>query len=374
MNNHYLFNVQYYDYLFEDTPNYKETKYLNNLLLKTTLNGSDHFSYPKTIGSHSCSMSVVYPGILIGIGNPHMAGNTKTSKKEESNDKERNDEKSNQEEIKAGITLDYTTGLPYIPGSSIKGAIRSVFKQPGEKGKKETEGHYQQRCEAYHSRLEYVRTRIHDVCPDKCVLTEEVLMKLEKEIFASSEMGQGDVFYDAFPVKGGPQGKLFAFENITPHEDFKEPQTFRMLKLLPGVVFDFRFRIMNSKVIPALTADKKLELFKIFISDFGLGAKTNLGFGMLEEKNNRSDDETQEDDDSVEASVVGYNEKKTVAYLSAGNQKASLFFKNVSGAKYGKIDEILHKNDKVRIRYIGKDDKGYDQWKFVEFIPRPKTT
>ena len=50
-----------------------------------------------------------YPGVLIGTGNPH--------------------EISMENAIKCGFSFDYVTGLPYIPGSSIKGMLRSYFSK-----------------------------------------------------------------------------------------------------------------------------------------------------------------------------------------------------------------------------------------------------
>src|SRR5690606_9438219 len=48
-----------------------------------------------------------YPGLLIGSGYQHESGG--------------------ENEFKIGFFFDYTTGLPQIPGSSVKGVLRSSF-------------------------------------------------------------------------------------------------------------------------------------------------------------------------------------------------------------------------------------------------------
>jgi len=54
-------------------------------------------------------LTTVYPGLLIGSGYPH--------------------ESSVIGELKLGFHFDYTTGLPVIPGSSIKGVLRDAFEK-----------------------------------------------------------------------------------------------------------------------------------------------------------------------------------------------------------------------------------------------------
>lgn len=56
----------------------------------------------------SFTLSVCYPGLVTGVGIGHEA--------------------KIEEEFKLGIHLDYTTGLPVIYGSSVKGVLRSAFE------------------------------------------------------------------------------------------------------------------------------------------------------------------------------------------------------------------------------------------------------
>ncbi|NLD50275.1 MAG: type III-B CRISPR module RAMP protein Cmr6, partial [Clostridiaceae bacterium] len=95
-----------------------------------------------------------------------------------------------------------------------------------------------------------------------------------------------DVFYDAVIVKAGKENRLLGLENITPHKTSEteyngltEPNPLTLLKVIPNVVFLFRFRLTDK----VLNTDTKLNLFNQILIDMGVGAKTNTGFGVLEE-------------------------------------------------------------------------------------------
>ena len=166
-------------------------------------------------GYYSFVLKTTYPGLLLGLGYPHGA------------------EKGSDAAVKLGFSLDYVSGLPVIPGSTVKGTLRSIQR------KIKGDGNWE-----------------HD-----------------------SE----DVFFDAYPVT---QGQLLAFESITPHADdgLKNPIPIRLLKVRPGVEFLFRFRLTKKG---QLTAAEKRELFKELLMLTGIGAKTNVGFGGLEASENK---------------------------------------------------------------------------------------
>ena len=72
------------------------------------------------------NLKTIYPGLLIGSGYGHdFKGDVENDKKEQEN-----------EAFKIGFYFDFTTGMPVIPGPSIKGAIRSCFPQRSVKTKK----------------------------------------------------------------------------------------------------------------------------------------------------------------------------------------------------------------------------------------------
>ncbi len=218
----WFFNVEYFDRAFDSASNMS----IPNRILQNARPKSYKSSGKTLPGQKSFTLQVEYPGLMAGVGYPHAAGA--------------------ESEVCAGCSLDYVTGLPYIPGSSVKGVLRSAFEHEG-----------------------YIKEILED---------EEVDVKaLEKEIFDNS-----DIFLDAFPVDGMCNGVL-ELENITPHHNtplgtLSEPTPLTFVKVKPDVVFEFRFMLKDGNTV---SAEKKLELFRQIILDLGIGAKTNVGFGRF---------------------------------------------------------------------------------------------
>jgi CRISPR-associated protein Cmr6 len=118
--------------------------------------------------------------------------------------------------------------------------------------------------------------------------------ELEKEIFDGMKgedkipSYERDIFFDAFPstdIKEDNETeyvfRLMGIESITPHGEendiFQTPNPITLVKVKPGVVFKFQFRLHDGTI----TAGKKKYLFRKIITDLGIGAKTNVGFGVL---------------------------------------------------------------------------------------------
>lgn len=187
---------------------------------------NNKLDYNKTdIAKQTLILKTTYPGLLIGTGNPHGTGKS-------------------DEDINMGFSFDYVTGQPYIPGSSVKGVLRSHFKNSPEVIKEILE-------------------------------QEDVAVNaLEKEIFDDGN----DVFLDAVLYDGDEYGRVMGEDYITPHKDAtKNPIPIRIIKILPNVRFEFRF-ILTDGII---TSTQKLELFTTLLQVFGAGAKTNVGYGVF---------------------------------------------------------------------------------------------
>jgi len=177
-------------------------------------------------GAQTFELTTTYPGLLVGSGYNHPKL------------------KENKDDFQLGFFFDHTTGLPLISGSSIKGVLRSVFAHP-----------------------EFIED----------VYGKDVTDKL-KYIFEEQKV----IFYDAFIVKSANEDKkIFGSDYITshysdePNGEFKEPNPIKFLKILPEVSFRFQFRFLEKD------DEVYLELFKDIIQDFGLGAKTNTGYGKF---------------------------------------------------------------------------------------------
>ncbi|WP_295421679.1 type III-B CRISPR module RAMP protein Cmr6 [Sulfurovum sp.] len=177
------------------------------------------------IGSTRFQATTAYPGLILGSGNAHEIPDVKG-------------------QAILGFHFDYTSGLPVIAGSSIKGVLRSAFKHP-----------------------EYIQALLDD---------ENVDVKaLEEEIFDNA-----DIFYDAHIIKADAYGRILGDDYITPHSDpLKDPIPLRFIKVLPDVTFAFHFELGEG----ILNRSEKEMLFRKILEELGLGAKTNVGYGKLGE-------------------------------------------------------------------------------------------
>jgi len=178
----------------------------------------------EALGNIHFKATTTYPGLLLGSGYLHELP-------------------SIEGQAILGFDFDYTTGLPIIRGSSIKGVLRSAFKH-----------------------TEYIK----DILSNQDIDIE----KLEKEIFENN-----DIFFDATIVSGG---KILADDYLCPHgeDPLKNPTPLRFIKVAPNI--DFRFDFLLSDGI--ISKEEKVVLFGQILYDLGVGAKTNVGYGKFDDK------------------------------------------------------------------------------------------
>ena len=212
------------------------------------------------------NMRVQAPGLLIGSGLAHGLPGS-------------------EEDVKTGLQFDYTSGLPVIPGSSVKGVIRSAF--PTIKEDKE------QSNEADAEKLNYIKSLIADI-PEfsSLVLEDKDILELGNQMF-----NHGDVFADALLVgygtrmkQHGPVKQVLTEDYITPHTGgpLAQPIPIKIVKVAPGVTFAFCFKFNETKIgAKVVSASMKKALCAAILQDLGVGAKTNVGYGVLKEVNNQ---------------------------------------------------------------------------------------
>lgn len=196
------------------------------------------------------NLKTTYPGLLIGSGVSHGV--------------------TSEADIKVGLQFDYTTGLPYIPGSSIKGVLRSVFPDPNL-SKEDNESH-----------IEYLRIKLKEITGKEW--KKEDISSLRKKLFEEGENSSlRDIFFDALMVGTSSKAKPFLGNDyITPHKNpFDDPTPIQFIKVLPDVEFRFSFQL-NANV-PELKPKERILLYKKILLDWGVGAKVNLGYGDMVE-------------------------------------------------------------------------------------------
>jgi CRISPR-associated protein Cmr6 len=261
MNLNYLLNKEYYDGLTQ-----KHFRECNDALVSRQYQiGTKELV---DFSDSSVCLRTTYPGLLIGLGNAHNA-------KEGIKDGEDGDE------IKLGFTLDYVTGLPMIPGSTVKGVLRSAFTRHPE----------------------YVANEVL-----QC--SESAISSIEKAIF--SEGSTKVAFFDAVPIAPGKCGRLFGLDNITPHPDpLKGPNPLTMLKVIPNVVFLFRFGFDRWDDSIGVSRERLKDAFKEIFIALGVGAKTNVGYGAMEELTEQEMKELLKSEDKYHFMEPDYAQSQT---------------------------------------------------------------
>jgi len=175
------------------------------------------------LGNIHFNATTTYPGLLLGSGYNHELPSV-------------------EGQAILGFDFDYTSGLPIIRGSSIKGVLRGAFKHQ-----------------------DYIKELLNqDVDID--------IESLEEEIFEN-----GDIFFDAVIASGG---KILGDDYLAPHKDdpLKNPIPLRFIKIMPNITFRFDFELGDG----VITKENKAILFGAILEDLGLGAKTNVGYGKFE--------------------------------------------------------------------------------------------
>lgn len=220
----------------------------------------------RTANFYVVKMKVQAPGLLIGSGLAHGLPGS-------------------EEDVKTGLQFDYTSGLPVIPGSSVKGVIRSAF--PTIKEDKE------QSNEADAEKLNYIKSLIADIPKFSALgLEDKDIFELGNQMF-----NHGDIFADALLVGYGtrmkqqvPVNQILAEDYITPHTGgpLAQPIPIKIVKVAPGVTFAFCFKFSETKIgSKKVDADMKMALCTAILQDLGVGAKTNVGYGVLKEVKNQ---------------------------------------------------------------------------------------
>ena len=238
MNNlNLMFNKTYYEKLGcpkEELE--KDIEKKNKVIFGTVFDPDKDFVPCEIAGEdEKFRLMTTYPGILIGTGNPHGTGEADS-------------------DINTGFSFDYVTGQPYIPGSSVKGILRSYFETPEKR-----------------RAIAQILKGIDGTDRD-----DKQILEIEKDIFDGR-----DVFLDAVVARGGYYGELVGPDYLTPHKSpVSDPLPIHIIKVIPNVVFEFRFIFSEDGSLPRKT---KTELFKAILMYFGAGAKTNTGYGRFTE-------------------------------------------------------------------------------------------
>lgn len=268
-----------------------KNKELLDYIVKFNVN--DNISKPWT---HTIRCKILYPGLIIGSGLQHGIGL--------------------ECEFKNGFQMDYTTGLPIIPGSSVKGVIKSFFKEL-IKSK---------------SNIEF----INDNFGTNYKLDE--MIETKKNLFNEVALKIPNVFFDAEIIS---EGKILASDFITPHKKTLEnPIPIKFLKIKPNTEIEFRFKLVDDKY---LLADEKLVLIKEILLLTGVGAKTNVGYGHFDREytNKYLSKKIRKAEEEAKRKAEKEHEKKLKKLSGFSKEKYLFQFYEKKSNKQEKIERLV---------------------------------
>jgi len=197
--------------------------------------------------------------------------------------------------LETSLTLHHIFGIPYIPGSALKGVVRMVnFWEIVENNKNNVKD-----IEKYIKELQEQLYEKEILPSDK----DDILK--HKLLFGAQNFKGLLIFLDAYPEINENQ-QIFELDVMTPHYqgyytqnqppgDWENPNPITFLTVKKGINFCFnvlfdKYRAENITFIEEwrknnysdLISDVKNWLEKA-LKEFGVGAKTRLGYGIFEE-------------------------------------------------------------------------------------------
>lgn len=267
----WLFNRDYFQGVpyvaAEDTDNHFKQK--NDRIFSAPLVSLEPI-YKEFIDSNTQSfpLTTQYPGLLAGAGYSHETGS--------------------EGEIKLGFSFDHTYGVPYIPASSIKGILRSAFKEHNRWVIDALLEH--ENCALANEEKQKVKELDKDDFV-RCVFEGKKKVDSHANEWKEKNIYERDIFHDAFPIRiednlytspedgATMEKRLLGPDVLCPHENpLKNPVPITFMKVMPNVVFQFVFDLKDDDL---MKADLKRKLFKEIFKFYGAGAKTNVGYGQF---------------------------------------------------------------------------------------------
>jgi len=255
-------------------------------------------------------LQTLYPGLLIGSGYTHGLSLTT--------------------DVKIGFYFDHTTGLPLIQGSSVKGMLRSCFGLE-----------FENQEDIYKiEKHKLIRHLLNKPNLDVEAFARDIFEGIDPETLKIKSIYERDIFYEARVIELKDDTVLLSEDNITPHGDNPciEPKPLKFIKVSPEVTFEFSFDLKDSKFA---NAQEKKELFLTLLEEFGIGAKTNVGYGQLELILTKEEKERKEEEKRLRDKE---NKAKAKEEENKGLSKLEIFLKKLE--KFTKQDKDMLKHIK----------------------------
>ena len=189
--------------------------------------------------------------------------------------------------LETSLTLHHLFGIPYIPGSALKGVVRMVnFWEIVEKLNKKSD-----------EEIERLQKQLYE---DEISHSDSGDISKHKLLFGAQNFKGLLIFLDAYPEINENQ-QIFELDVMTPHYqgyytknqppgDWENPNPITFLTIKKGINFCFNVLFDRFRAKEILNDDKFSELSQLVkdwlekaLKEFGVGAKTRLGYGIFEE-------------------------------------------------------------------------------------------
>ncbi|MDX2077237.1 MAG: type III-B CRISPR module RAMP protein Cmr6 [bacterium] len=185
--------------------------------------------------------------------------------------------------LEFGITLDRLTGLPYIPGSALKGLARSyalltIYADAKRRGIEEPLDKFEEKI----MQGEY---------------QSELLVKHFYDAFGTTENAGSCIFYHAIPIfKKDDTIPIFVLDVMTPHfadyytdqrkmtapSDDLQPVPITYVCVREGLSFDFAIGLRTRTSFLNLDVHEQAwNWLQSGLTEMGIGAKTAQGYGVF---------------------------------------------------------------------------------------------
>jgi CRISPR-associated protein Cmr6 len=201
--------------------------------------------------------------------------------------------------LEIGLTIDQITGLPYIPGSALKGLTRSyaLYKIAEELGR-ELQGNEEDTKTLHDLDIELMNNQMDDASIN--LFEREFKLKNYPMLFGTQDAVGRAIFHDAI-LMGAP-GEIYGMDVMTPHfkgwyntgnsskgapteapHDADGPNPVVFLTVNAGCQFAFSVGWRGQK---ETDEDKQAhqfakELLEAALQEFGIGSKTAAGYGAF---------------------------------------------------------------------------------------------
>lgn len=191
----------------------------------------------------------------------------------------------NKGPLEIGLTLHPVTGLPYIPGSALKGLCRSYLLQfVAARWNIEIETK---------SLKQLDEALIGDANAEVEILEPELAM-LYRSMFGNQTDAGQCVFFDAVVKQISPEGSLLTVDVMTPHfseyyksqgsmepHDAYDPTPILYITVTERTLFHFAIALRKNYQVEKQILIEARELLTMALQELGIGAKTAQGYGVF---------------------------------------------------------------------------------------------